>query len=146
MILKSSICNEQYARSWGAILPGQAAKDREKDKIHKYGSLYADLGYVFKPCVVESFGRFGDRTAKLFDDLVTRVYAAKNYIPLAYHKQFWRTRILMAMHRNAALGVKRRMDKVLRRRKGLDDSDNSVGKVCLPCEKVDLWGYGRCRG
>jgi len=136
--------NVQYARN-AELLPGQAAKDRENYKIKKYGSVYANLGYTFKPFVVESFGRFGDRTAKLFDELALRVHAARPHIPLAYHKHFWRTRIIMAMHRNAALGVKKRMDNVLRRRNGLEGSTGGKS-LCLPCEKVDMWGYTRCRG
>jgi hypothetical protein len=137
--------NEQYTTSWSAAMPGQAAKDREQYKIKKYGPKYAEQGYAFEPFVMESFGRFGARTAKLFDELAARVHTARSYMPLSYHKQFWRSRLVMALHRNAATGVKKRMANVMRRRDGLGDS-YAAGNRCLPCDKVDMVGYGRCRG
>jgi len=135
-----------YSSTCSELLPGKAANDKEQVKIRKYGAIYAGQGCLFEPFVLESFGRFGHRTRKIFQELLQRVFAAHDYLPLAYHKLFWKTRILMALHRNAAIGVKKRMDNVLRRRKGLDDSTSSSSNVYLPCEKVDLGCYSRCRG
>jgi hypothetical protein len=136
--------NDQYVNNWGSVVAGQAASDREKQKIQDYGPLYLAQGYLFKPFVMESLGRFGVRTSKLFDDLVARVHAARDFMSLASHKQYWRARIGMALHRNAAIGMCGRMKNVLRRRRGLEDS-STAGNMCLPCDKVDMVGYGRCR-
>lgn len=135
--------NGQYSSAANALYAGKAANDREKDKIRKYGPLYEKEGCLFTPAGIEPFGRMGKCFLKLFDELALRVHATRDYVSLSYHKQFWKSRIIMAMHRAAACGLKKRMDNVLRRRKGLDCA--STGNRCLPCDKLDLDGYGRCR-
>ena len=136
--------NEQYCSSSTILSPGKAESDREKQKLRKYKQIYVDEGCDFQPWVVGVHGRFGACGRKLFDELAGRVHAARDYLPLSYHKQYWKARILMALHRTAATGMKTRMENVRRRRKGLDN--DSTGNRYLPCDKIDIAGYGRCRG
>jgi hypothetical protein len=109
----------KYNRMHKPIPPGKAAMDREKHKVGKYQEAYVEQRTQFEPFVMEAFGRFGNRTRNLFDQVVDRVQASKDQYSFSYLKQYWRARIVMALHICACNGVKDRMDEVIMRRKGL---------------------------
>lgn len=121
---------------------GNAALQRENYKTGKYGEIYLRENCLLRPFVVEAFGRFGDGTRKLFNQLVARVHAAKNHLSLSHLKTYWRSRIVMAVHIAASDGVLKRYNDVLRRRGGLSALYENSPPAC---EVVDYEGYDRCR-
>ncbi len=86
---------------------GKAAKDREDYKIKKYRNIYANQSSAFEPFVVESFGRFGDRTRDVFNEIVDRVHAAKPHYSVSFLKHYWKSRIVIALHTSGGRGVSR---------------------------------------
>jgi hypothetical protein len=129
-----------YHRIRKPIPPGKAAKDREKDKFDKYQEAYVGQHCQFEPFVLESFGRFGNSTRDLFNQVVDRVQASKDQYSFSYLKQYWRARIVMALHICACNGVKDRMEEVTARRKGLPGS-----RAAAPVRAIDYNSFARAR-
>ncbi len=129
----------KYHRITKSIKPGTAARDREEDKVKKYSADYVNQNCQFEPFVLESFGRFGNRTRSLFNQVVERVLASKNAQSSPFMKNNWRMRVVMALHISASNGVKERMDEVLLGRK----EECSLGKA--PKERVDYDALARAR-
>ncbi len=98
--------------------PGKAAKIREKSKIKKYSEDIAKAGALFQPFILESFGRWGPITRAIFKQLITRVMQTSTINSLSITKDvithYWRTRITMAMHRQASLGMHQRIQKLIK--------------------------------
>jgi hypothetical protein len=132
----------KFQRVRKPIAAGAAAKDREVYKIKKYQDAYVSQHVAFEAFVLESFGRFGNGTRALFNQVVDRVSEGKDQYSSAYHKQYWKSRIVMALHINACHGVKERMDGVLARRSGL-----TLGAVSHTASEhvVDYEMFGRAR-
>jgi hypothetical protein len=131
----------KYTNLRKSMAAGKAAKDREDHKIKKYRDTYVNQSCEFEPFVLESFGRFGNRTRELFNELVDRVHASKDQFTSSYLKQYWSSRIVMALHISAARGVKQRMDDVRLGRRGIV---NEVAAVAA-CDEVDHGHFSRCR-
>jgi hypothetical protein len=72
---------------------------------------------------------------------VDRIHAAKDHLSSSFLKQYWRERIVMALHVSAGQGVKERMEDVLFGRKGLL---NEVAAVTAS-DRVDFENFGRAR-
>ena len=85
--------------------------------------------------MLESFGRFGDRTRDLFKQVVDRVQASKDQYSSSFLKQYWRARIVMALHFSASSGGRDRMNEVVQRRRGL--SGNETVSVAAAYNWVD---------
>jgi hypothetical protein len=58
-------------------------------------------------------------------------------MPLSFHKQYWRSRIIMAMHVGASRGMHVRMSSLTKRRRGQSKSPPT------PYESVDYMGWSR---
>ena len=93
--------------------PGKAAKVREREKIKKHEPDMSKSGAIFRPFVLESFGRWGPVTRVIFKELVSRVMQSSNTHSLSLSKDtvthYWRSKITMAMHRQASLGMQQRI-------------------------------------
>jgi hypothetical protein len=87
--------------------------------LEKYTADYVSQNCQFEPFVMESFGRFGNRTRSLFNQVVERVQASKDSQSSPFMKNHWRMRVVMALHISASSGVMERMNnEVLLGRKG----------------------------
>jgi hypothetical protein len=128
-----------YFRARRPIVPGRASLDREKFKVGKYTEAYVSQQCLFEPFVLESFGRFGNRTRSLFNQIVDRVQASKDSQSSPFMKNHWRMRVVMALHINACNGVRERMDEVLLGRRG----ECSAEKVTRAWTDYDT--LARCR-
>jgi hypothetical protein len=117
-----------YHRVRDPIAPGRASKDREKHKIDKYTEAFVSQHCQFEPFVLESFGRFGNRTRSLFNQVVDRVQASNDSQSSPFMKNHWRMRVVMALHINACSGVKERMDEVLLGRRGECSAEKKTQK------------------
>jgi hypothetical protein len=126
----------KFKRVRTSIAAGAAAKDREEHKIRKYQDAYVSQHVLFEPFVLESFGRFGNGTRALFNQVVDRICAVKDQHVAAYQKPYWKARIVMALHINACHGVKDRMEGVLARRGGLASGEvlSSDSRKRVDCE------------
>ena len=97
---------------------GKAANAKEKFKIKKYSEDLSNAGAVFKPFVLESFGRWGPITRAIFKELISSVMQSSTVNSLSLTKDiithYWRTRITMAMHRQASLGLHQRIQKQMK--------------------------------
>jgi hypothetical protein len=129
--------NSKYSKRCTAVAAGTCASDAENDKIKDYKDSFERQGHEFVPFAIESFGAFGPRTVNVFNRLITRVYANNVHMPLSFLKNYWRSRIVMAMHIGASRGMKERMNSLTKRRKGLSKSPP------LPFDQVDYEGWGR---
>jgi hypothetical protein len=126
-----------YSKRATAIAPGTCASDAEERKIEQYKQSFQRQGHEFVPFAIESFGAFGPRTINVFNKLISHAYAANAHLPLSFLKNYWRCRIVMAMHIGASRGMKERMNMLTKRRKGLSKAP------AMPCERVDYHGWSR---
>jgi len=137
-------CRQQkYACMKSRIAPGAPSSDRETHKIDKYRNICQRQNALFEPFVLESHGRMGTRTRDIFDQLIQCVHVACPYLPLSYLKNYWRSRIVMAMHVSAAESVMLRNTEAGRRQNGGSCVKGVVKE--LPCEAVDYEMWGRSR-
>ena len=101
--------------------PGKAAKVREREKIKKHEPDMSKSGAIFRPFVLESFGRWGPVTRVIFKELVSRVMQSSNTHSLSLSKDtvthYWRSKITMAMHRQASLDMQQRIKTRIRQLK-----------------------------
>lgn len=137
-----------YLSSKYPMAAGKAACDREDYKLNKYSAAFQRQFALFAAFVLESFGRFGDRTRELFDQLVLRVHKTRSHIPLSYFKFKWSTKIGMSMHINGSAGSHSRMNEVTRRRNGTLRAArgvNEMGKQSTIDDRVDIEHYSRTR-
>eukprot|EP01034_Spumella_vulgaris_P028088 gene28088-34890_t len=126
-----------YSKRCTAMAAGTCASDAENEKLKDYKESFERQGHEFVPFAIESFGAFGPRTVNVFNRLIARVYAANVHMPLSFIKQYWRCRIVMAMHIGASRGMRERMNSLTKRRKGLTKAQPQ------PFEQVDYEGWGR---
>jgi len=134
----------RYRNSCSLIAGGKPAADRETYKIDKYRAICQRQNCLFEPFVLEAHGRMGPRTRDIFETLVQRVHVNTN-LPLSYLKNYWRSRIVMAMHQSASANVQSRNNDAVRRRQGWSLFKKKKEEACLPCEMVDadMWGRDR---
>jgi len=107
-----------YSKLVSPVGPGKAATDREVSKIKKYRPSYQSQNAIFEPFVLETQGRFGPVTRDLFNTISERIHARSDFT-LAMVKNYWRQRIVMALHIKSSANVRKAWDEVLRRRQGL---------------------------
>jgi hypothetical protein len=119
--------------------PGDAAAKREKEKIAKHAVLTANNDAVFKPLIIESFGRWGEEARKLFKELIIllqeRTGAQKSSLTA-----YWRSRITFSLFKTAALGLRRRAQDININ----TPSSNNVWKDGV-CEQFDYYRSQHCR-
>jgi ribonuclease HI len=94
-------------------IPGKAAKKREYSKIQKFKNDLARQGTRFEPFVLESYGRWGYRTRIIFKQLISMIMdnsklhaCALDQSVITHH---WRSKITLAMHKQACLGMHNRI-------------------------------------
>ena len=95
-------------------IPGKAAKKREYSKIQKFKNDLARQGTRFGPFVLESYGRWGYRTRIIFKQLISMIMdnsklhacALDQSVIITHH---WRSKITLAMHKQACLGMHNRI-------------------------------------
>jgi hypothetical protein len=129
--------NLEYSKLRVPMAAGTCASDAEQDKIKKYADMYERQGHEFAPFAIESFGAFGPRTVSVFNRLIAHAYAANVHMPLSFIKQYWRNRIVMALHVSASKAMKVRMGSLTKRRRGLSKAPPT------PFECVDYHGWSR---
>jgi hypothetical protein len=130
-----------YSNSRNIMVAGKASSDREAYKMKKYREVFAAEGYRCEPLVIESYGRFGDRTREFFDEMCQKAHENTG-LPLSYLKHFWRVQIVMAVHIASSAGVRNRMREVMKRRaaKSSPELRNGQGR-----SSVDIESYSRAR-
>ena len=81
--------------------------------MHKSGS-------IFRPFVLESFGRREPITRVILTELIARVMQTTQTYSLPISKDlvthYWRSRITMAMHRQACLGMHQRIQRRIKKK------------------------------
>jgi hypothetical protein len=109
-------------------IPGKAADTREKQKIAHYGQIYKEAGQIFSPFVLESFGRWGVLARKTFKNIMDHMELhgsqAFFHLPKSRIAHYWRAKITMAMHRQACIGIHRRISSVIQSRQGIKNQKN----------------------
>jgi len=89
--------------------PGTQAAFGEKEKIDKYAEAVGDsCGGLFSPFVMETFGRWGERSRSVFSTLVERLVIITGW-KKSSATSYWRTRVSLAMH---VTGMRLAMNKV----------------------------------
>jgi len=98
--------------------PGKASITKEKSKINKYEKELSKFGALFQPFVLESFGRWGPLSRLIFKELISRAMATSATHSLSLSRpvvaHYWRTKITLAMHRQANLGMYQRIQRRLK--------------------------------
>ena len=89
-----------HAVSRAATITGHAAKAREELKQAKHGEAARRMGFIFKPWVFESFGRWGSQVSKDMEAL--ELYVAQ---PLVFRQSMRRTVALALQRANADMLV-----------------------------------------
>jgi hypothetical protein len=114
-------------------VPGKAALMREKEKISIYGETFKKAGAIFSPFVLESFGRWGDNARTIFKEIVDHMSIhgsqAFFHLPRTRVVQYWRSKITMAMHRQASIGLHLRINALNQWRQGIKNSKNYLVPV-----------------
>ena len=135
--------------------PGKAAQTREKEKIKKYENDMHKSGSIFRPFVLESFGRWGPITRVIFTELIARVMQTTQTYSLPISKDlvthYWRSRITMAMHRQACLGMHQRIQRRLKKKNFAHQhsntsmkSSNSSPQQLIPSASVEPSSFLAC--
>ena len=128
--LDISVCDPRQLKSIIPV-PGKAAKYREKAKLTHYAKKIESVGGIFSPFVIESFGRWGDAARKVFKGILDHMslHSSNSFgqFPKAWLSHYWKARITMALHRQACVGMHKRIAAVIRTRQGtLKHKDNDM--------------------
>jgi hypothetical protein len=103
--------------------PGKAAKMREQVKNKHYLERIERTGSKFHPFVLESFGRWGEEARQIFDQIIERMtfHGSTTFfnLPKSWIVHYWRSRITMALHRQACIGMHKRINALKQSYRGL---------------------------
>jgi len=116
--------------------PGIAAQHRESAKIKENESILAKASSQFSPFVIESFGRWGPKTRAVFKQLLNKVNMVSSphsdSLNLSTVAHYWRSRITMAMHRQACTGFYNRLTTLLNHERLHYNNKNNVSCSPIP--------------
>jgi hypothetical protein len=121
---------------------GKAASVLEKVKRKHYGPIYEKAGAIFSPFVVESFGRWGNCARQLFDLVIQKMHIdgtrASSSLPKPWLVHYWRSRITMALHRQACIGIHKRITSLILWKRGIkcDDNPSAFVEMDDPCSSL----------
>ena len=85
--------------------PQEAAKRAESQKINKYNENINRAGGIFKPLVMETFGRFGDIARNIFKTLIDilSINSGKNK---AWLSTYWKSKLVITMRKLYIQGMR----------------------------------------
>ena len=91
---------------------GAAAKARDEQKIGKYGEVATAFGYLFKPVVVEVYGRWSSIASVLFHLIARRpsVDFINNRVSFVNH---WRKRLSACLQKGNARIILRKLENII---------------------------------
>ena len=111
----------QQKYNGGRIEAGQAALDRENEKLHSYRDELEVLGAPMTPCVIETLGNWGNKFRTLFDFLTKRILErrAGTHIVVSDSgtRRYWKTLIQMTYFRASCIAYHNRCENILIKRK-----------------------------
>jgi hypothetical protein len=103
------------------INPGQAALDRENEKLDDYRDELAVLDSSMTPCIIETHGNWGIKFRTLFDFLTKRVLERRAGTHIVVNDsgtvRYWKTLIQMTYYRASCIAYHNRCENILIKRK-----------------------------
>ena len=85
--------------------PQEAAKRAEARKINKYNENINRAGGLFKPLVMETFGRFGDIARNIFKKLID-IIAINSGKEKSWLSTYWKSKLVVNMRKLYIQGMR----------------------------------------